>query len=363
MKRRFTLITLVALALAFLGLPIQAQNYTFRDLGTLGGPYSAAFAVNNMGQVVGEAMWSSSGRDLTRDVHAFYWSSGTGILDMGTLGGQSSRALGLNSQGEAVGEAEYNPAVFGYHAFYWNRATGMRDMNSLLSPADAVMWTLTSAQDINDRRQVVGTGQVTINGSTVNHAILLDLNTGALTDLGTLGGLNSNARAINENGWVVGASSEAGGNVGFLYTGSLPLIGLLPMTVAYDVNEAGAITGVYNNGVSQRACYRAPDGSLTDLGTLGSPYGIWALALNNAPAPTVVGSARISKGATQYPRAFRWQYGNAAMTDLNKLTSNRGKFILRSASGVSDSGLIAGKANATRNENSLYDRAFLLTPQ
>ena len=56
------------------------------DLGTLGGSYSVALAVNDSGQVVG----SSSPR--RRRPHAFSWTQTGGMVDLGTLGGTYSYA-------------------------------------------------------------------------------------------------------------------------------------------------------------------------------------------------------------------------------------------------------------------------------
>ena len=57
------------------------------DLGTLGGTYSRARAVNEPGQVVG---YSSS--PATPRAHAFSWTEAGGMVDLGTLGGRPARA-------------------------------------------------------------------------------------------------------------------------------------------------------------------------------------------------------------------------------------------------------------------------------
>jgi probable HAF family extracellular repeat protein len=70
------------------------------DLGSLGGGYSNAFAVNAKGQVVGV---SATAGDLEQ--HAFSWTQAGGMDDLGTLGGSYSMALDLNNNGQVVGEA------------------------------------------------------------------------------------------------------------------------------------------------------------------------------------------------------------------------------------------------------------------
>jgi probable HAF family extracellular repeat protein len=70
------------------------------DIGTLGGPSSAAYAINNAGQIV-----ESSDIAGTVANHAFLWTRGSGMLDLGTLGGSASWALGVNDAGQVVGES------------------------------------------------------------------------------------------------------------------------------------------------------------------------------------------------------------------------------------------------------------------
>ena len=67
-----------------------------KDLGTLGGSKSFAYAINETGQIVG-------GSDITDDsvYHAVRWQN-EGMLDLGTLGGSESEAFGINDAGQIV---------------------------------------------------------------------------------------------------------------------------------------------------------------------------------------------------------------------------------------------------------------------
>ena len=84
--------------------------------------------------------------------------------DLGTLGGVGclncrSAAFAINNIGQIVGESEI---VHGSptHAFLYRVQAGvMQDLNHALSLLDQVTWELTDARGINDLGQIVGTGQ------------------------------------------------------------------------------------------------------------------------------------------------------------------------------------------------------------
>ena len=75
---------------------------TIIDLGTLGGTNSAAFGINESGQVVGYAETISGEED------AFLYTSGT-MKDLGTLGGTFSDANGINDADQVVGFSQKTP--------------------------------------------------------------------------------------------------------------------------------------------------------------------------------------------------------------------------------------------------------------
>src|SRR5947209_3083711 len=84
----------------------QVVMYTITDLGNLSGAASAAYAINQSGQIVGVA-------DLPGDQsgHAFRIAPGGHVgdpgTDLGTYGGANSFAFGINNAGQVTGHAQF----------------------------------------------------------------------------------------------------------------------------------------------------------------------------------------------------------------------------------------------------------------
>jgi len=132
---------MVVALLAFPGRAAASVQLSIIDLGTLGGTYSAAQAINNRGEIVGESSTASG------ELHAFLWQDGT-MIDLGTLGGTSSSARGINERGQVVGSS--TTASGESRAFLWQDGT-MFDLGTLGGPSIG-----SSANAINNRGQVVG---------------------------------------------------------------------------------------------------------------------------------------------------------------------------------------------------------------
>lgn len=113
------------------------------------------------------------------------------------------------------------------------------------------------AMDINNRGDIVGFS--TINGQT--HAFLWT-QSGGMQDLGTLGGAESRANAINDSGQVVGSAQNAAGvQRAFLWTASGGMVEIGPENTpssATDINNAGQVVGSYQDrypGIFPNCCY------------------------------------------------------------------------------------------------------------
>ncbi len=137
---------------------VLGSSGALKDLGTLGGVYTKAAAIDQFGRVVGSSATMSGGpMYLHGNPHAFIYADGV-IRDLGTLGGLFSVALGINSHGTVVGAStlaggDYFSAT---HAFVVAPGGRMVDLNSLVA-AD-LGWTLTTASGINDVGQIAATG-------------------------------------------------------------------------------------------------------------------------------------------------------------------------------------------------------------
>jgi probable HAF family extracellular repeat protein len=118
-----------------------------RELGVLpGGVFSAAYGLNDAGQVVG---WS----EAFDGNHAFLWEGGQ-MIDLGW-----GTAVDINNAGQIVGYAN--------GAAIWNDGV-MAELNDLV-PAGSGL-NLLSATAINDAGQIV---VYAVNAQNVTHAVLL----------------------------------------------------------------------------------------------------------------------------------------------------------------------------------------------
>ena len=166
---------------------------------------------------------------------------------------------------------------------------------------------------INVAAQVAGSAQ---RGDGAVHAFLF--RSGALQDLGTLGGSSSAAAAINRAGVVVGRSQSSAGNTkAFVYAdGAMRSLGTLggSNSAAYAINDAGEIVGsasTTNNAATRAFRYR--DGVMTEVGSTFGGSSSVATAINQFGG--IAGYASTSGNAST--RAFLLEGG--VMTNLGTL--------------------------------------------
>jgi probable HAF family extracellular repeat protein len=304
------------------GLPetiaVVWKNGQIIDLGTFGGNFSYANAINDRGQVAGFALNTTPDSfgfaalcmnpPFGQQQQAFIWRDGV-MQNLGTLGGPDSCALWVNQKGQAAGHsltnAIINP-VTGFPTvdpFLWDHGS-MRDLGGLGGTFSLASW-------LNDRGQVVGLSN--LNGDLTSHPFLWT-EPGPMQDLGTLGGSNGVANSINGDGEVVGKAD-------------------LPGSQTHDA-------------------FLSKDGVIADLGTQDGDPCSNALAIN-ASGQIVGGSSDCSN----FLHAFLWEDGGP-MIDLNAFVPAGSNLTLTEATFINDRGEISVQAVLPNGDS----RAVLLVP-
>jgi probable HAF family extracellular repeat protein len=164
---------------------------------------------------------------------------------------------------------------------------------------------------------------------------------GSFQELGTLGGISSYARDINNNGQIVGYASDIyENNKAFLYSnGSMISIGDLggSTSSASAINDAGAVVGTARTANGFNHAFLYENGATKDIGSLG----VSSSASDINSFDQVVGSyCPYSACISGNSRAFIYTAGN--MLDLNTLIDPSSGWVLLSASSINDAGQVAG---------------------
>jgi probable HAF family extracellular repeat protein len=198
------------------------------DLGTLGGATSKAVALNEVGQVAGDAATSDGA------THAFRWARGH-MTDLGTLGGRDSHAAAINAAGDIAGYAQTSAGA--WRAVLWPARGDGTDLGTLGG-------AYSSAADLNDLGEVVGTAERADGTRVAFRWTAAD----GMHDLGTLGGTESNAQSINALGQIAGTSTrEDGYRHAFRWTAATGMqdLGTLggPFSGAVAINALGQVAG------------------------------------------------------------------------------------------------------------------------
>jgi len=338
--RTVHLVPLAALVLA-VGLPAvtaapaaeAATTYTITDLGSLGYGVSDGVAINATGQVTGR---SFTGATITLNTccggcypggphnkckehiyHAFLWSNGT-MTDLGTLGGNFSAGNAINRSGEVVGSAQITTGFS--HAFLWNGGK-MTDLSTtalsgLSGPGVA---------GINDSGQIAGTDA---DGSTGLSQLFLDSND-TITQLplpsfaSASRATGCSATAINNNGVILGGCDDANSyEHGVIWQNGTPTdLGTLggPQTEAAAINNNGQVTGFSQTSTDADHGFLWSNGKMTDLG-----LNFFPAAINDNGV--IVGGDEIYSGGT--------------LQNLNNLIPAGSGYQISSAVAINDNGQI-----------------------
>ena len=364
MARRLRLLLVGALALAFgpLSLPGTASElYQVTNLGNL-----QVYGLDSSGQVLAVNTATSSSPQSTPFVYNSYGPSGGQEIRIPMVGATAMSANGTVSGGLA-------PDGPGQAAVYNVNTPNVPPTLVPTSLPGALTETGLNTSGVNDSGQVVGSAATpSANGSGVqgpSHAFLATGST--ITNLGTLGGPESWAKAVNNAGQVVGSSFISGTPMSgsfpnysspstiahaFLYTaGRMIDLGGLPgytYSMPTAINASGQVVGFSQNFTNATVSlpFLYSNGHMTNLGTLPGDYSAAALGINSQG--TVIGSSRGISG----DHAFT--YENGVMTNLQSLIPSTADIHVLSAAYINDAGQILAQGVDASGASNVY----LLTP-
>jgi probable HAF family extracellular repeat protein len=301
---------------AFLWTPTQPRGATgtYLDLGTFGGPTSAAKGINNAGSIVGFAT------DGAGAGHPFIWTRAGGMQDLGLDPLWTSGApQDINEAGDVTGVAG---TAGGNRAVVWHvsiDAAGVVQVRGRETLEVPTGWETGVAFAVNNVGQVTGW----ISSAAVpNHAALWTPSAAGwiIEDLGLLpGDYSSGAYALNDRGQVVGWSRPQQGCVhatlwttqnGHLTTTRALETGIDCNAEAWAINNDGQITGRahFKSGSNAALWSLSPDGTASTIIDLGKPSGS-ASSLGIGMSGTIGGVTQVaglSNATSGGSRALFW---------------------------------------------------------
>jgi probable HAF family extracellular repeat protein len=285
------------------------QGGKLRDLGTLGtGTDSCALFVNRSGQAAGHSFTNTVVNPVTGlpTVDPFLWN-GKKLVDLGTLGGTLGLALSINNLGQVVGNSNL-PGDLAHHPFIWPKHRHMNDLGTFGGSNG-------EAANVNDDGDVAGSAD--FPGDQIHHAALW--RDGGMTDLGTVAGDPcSRALSINSRGQIVGTSSNCYIPVhAFLWENGGPMIDLntfvppgsgLTLTAATYINNPGeiAVQAVLPNGDTHAVLLIPCDENHDD--TKGCEDGESATAVTQSSRAAFTENPTASMAAIRARLAHRYPY-------------------------------------------------------
>jgi probable HAF family extracellular repeat protein len=305
------------------------------EIGTLGGPSSSAYGINDRGDVTGEADRAQG------HSHAFLFRDGK-LQDIGSLSpAHGAAGICINNRDQIAG------VTTDEGAFFWENGK-MRRIRAVNRPDWELSYSVTG---LNDAGTVIGT----VDDATFWIGYLWDHGKATLpvrsAHIETLG------YAINNRGDYVwqNIALKKDGQTLLRHHGQdhpIPPMDGISITVS-QINDRGCMAG--HTGMEDDATRPIySDGSRTDLLPLlpGCDRGE-ASAINDAGE--IVGSCYRASDNTHQARVCYWKAGD--VYDLNSLIDPKAGWALDSVDGINRKGWIVG----TGRHHGL-GRGFILIP-
>ncbi len=352
--------------LATLAIAEPPSHYTVTDLGAVGNPLNGdQYVITNNGLVSGSAAISST------IVHAVLWYKGM-KMDIGAhgLGGPNSAGFGVNEMGQAVGQAETsvpNTEDFcGFNAYGFPSATACVPFlwqYGVMSKLPTLGGPNGAATMINNRGEVAGLAETTSPDPNPACAVSqfkpVIWERGQIHELPTYPGEDGAAIGINDNGQAVGVSGPCAAfnpNLGLYLLDSHALLwekdgsvhdlgnlggpaGTFGGNHACSINNQGQVVGHSDlTGDTTFHAYRwTKETGMRDIGTLKGGFASAALGINDGGQ---VGGISLDENFNE--TAFLWE--NGQMTDLNTLIPAGSPLFLIEAAKINSNGEIVGLA-------------------
>lgn len=269
---------LVLLPLLGMSSTARAAPFTFTQIDVPGALGTAAYGMNDAGQIVGTYADADSPECVTTFVgcRGFLLDSGA-FTSIDVPGAATTFGQGVNDDGKIVGFFGRDAGEIAggmNHGFLLDAGV----FTQIDAPGTTTGQVFTSALSINDRGQIWGTFDDDPEADLTRHGFLLE-EEGGFTRVDPPGSTATSHGGINDGGQIVGVFLDAGGAFhGFLLDGGAFTQFDVPGAVdtsAEGINDRGQIVGqLFTDRPGQPRGFLLDDGVFTPIDVPGAIYTI-----------------------------------------------------------------------------------------